>query len=166
MNKANREFNKVFGYTLLIAVCVGWITAATAAEKVSARTVTHTGARSGSILSNKVQKVDIPLSVFEDAQERKDPFFPNAEYRLNTAKKSENISGGMAFLKQLKLTGFGGIGNKRWAMINGVSIYQNESAKIGVGGQFRNITCLEMKDNSVTIGIKGGTARHELKLDN
>jgi len=139
---------------------------ATAAEKVSARTVAHSGSRSSSIVSNKVAEVVVPESVFVDAADRKDPFFPDAEYRKQSKPAPPKQFGGDAILNQLKLTGFGGIGDKRWAMINGISIYLNESSKIVVNGKPHKIVCLEMQENSVTVGFENGSARRELKLGN
>ena len=166
-----KRTNKIHGIVhsaLLLTAFAGLIPSGSAQEKVAARTATQNGGdRSGSILSNRVEHVDIPTSVFEDTVDRRDPFFPDASYRILEAKpiEPEYAVGDDTILKQLKLNGFGGIGDKRWAMVNGVSIYQNESANVRVGGKIYPVTCLQLKDTSVVLGIKNTTARHELKLD-
>ena len=142
-----------------------------AAETVSARSLPEKVApRSTSIVSNTVATVNIPESVFIDRPppQGKDPFFPDAHYRK--LSKNDPIAtpgqNGDALLATLKLTGFGGVGNKRWAMINGVAIYEGESSPVRIGGNLHQVACLEMKDQSVLVGIKDNPARRELKLDN
>lgn len=165
MNVTNHKNIVALGVSVFLLVCVGARFQVTAADKVAARTVMHTGAHNSSIVSNKVSKVKIPPSVFNDAPERKDPFFPNAKYRESDERPTTVADGGGAILNRLKLTGFGGIGNKRWAMINGVSIYEGESSKIRVGSALYEVVCLEMKEQSVTVGLKDDLARRELELD-
>ncbi len=150
-----------------ILACLAYSPRCAAAETVSARTIPDVAPRSSSILSNTVAAVEVPESVFVDRPQGKDPFFPDASYRKLKIKKSlpDPGVGGDAILQALKLTGFGGTGTNRWAMINGVTIYENESSTVRVAGASHQILCLEMKDESVIVGIKDNPAQRELKLD-
>jgi hypothetical protein len=155
--------------SISLLACVTSASSAEPAIKASARSLPEgVAARSTSIVSNTVAVVEVPQSVFVDRPQGKDPFFPDADYRKQLKKESKRPSdlGGDAILATLKLTGFGGIGNKRWAMINGVAIYEGESSSVRVGNSLRQIECLEMKEQSVVVGIKDDPARRELKLDN
>jgi hypothetical protein len=148
-----------------------------AAEKVSARTVqaeaTAPG-RSTSVVSNQIPVIEIPESVFvvdfNDLQAR-DPFFPNAEYvsrqrnkRPEPAPAAQPASDD-SVLRGLRITGLGGVGDKRWAMINGVTIYLGEAAPILTGGKVIQVEFVEISDQSVTVGIKDTATRREIKLD-
>lgn len=150
---------------------------ATAAEKVSARTVpaeARTGARSASVVSNQIPVVEIPESVFvadfNDLRAR-DPFFPNAQYVSQQRHKREEKKSHVAtapddsLLRGLRITGLGGVGDKRWAMINGITIYLGEAAPIQSGGRLIHVEFVEMSDKSVTLGIKDTATRREIKLD-
>jgi len=149
-----------------------------AAEKASARTIPPESAkastRSTSVISNQIPVIDIPESVFvanlKDAAAA-DPFFPSADYVKNSRKKFEPAiqaplgSTDDAPLKALKVTGVGGVGDKRWAMLNGVTIYMGESATFQVNGKSEKIECLEISETAVTVGIKGTETRREIKLN-
>jgi len=156
--------------SMSIFACLASAPRATAAEKVSARSLPEVAPRSTSIVSNTVAVVEVPLSIFVDRPhpEGRDPFFPDASYRKRSEKEPNQtpVQNGDIILAKLKLTGFGGIGKKRWAMIDGVSIYEGEMSNVRVGGNLHKIVCLEMRDQSVLVGIKDNPARRELKLDN
>ena len=156
--------------SISLFACVTSASSAEPAIKVSARSLPEgVAARSTSIVSNTVAVVEVPQSVFVDRPQGKDPFFPDADYRKMQLKKESSRSsdeGGDKALATLKLTGFGGIGNKRWAMINGVAIYEGEWSSVRVGNVLHQIECLEMKEQSVVVGIKNDPARRELNLDN
>lgn len=169
--------------SLAVSVCLFSSQQASAAEKVSARTLPSAGkaeqvekspGRSTSIISNQIPLIEIPPSVFvanfQDASAA-DPFFPNAQYIKNSRKRSEPViqakpgSADDAPLKALKVTGVGGVGDKRWAMLNGVTIYVGESASFQVNGKSEKIECVEISDTAVTVGIKGTETRREIKLN-
>jgi hypothetical protein len=149
----------------------------TAAEKVAARTVSAEASpvvRSASVVSNQVPVVEIPESVFvadfNDLRAR-DPFFPNAQYVSQQRQKQEEkkplvvAAPDDSLLRGLRITGLGGVGDKRWAMINGVTIYLGEAAPIQIGGRPIQVEFVEMSDQSVTVGIKGTATRREIKLN-
>lgn len=149
----------------------------TAAEKVSARTVSAeatTAVRPTSVISNQIPVVEIPESVFvadfKDLKAR-DPFFPNAQYvslQRNQRPDPVQVDRPVAddtVLRGLRITGLGGVGDKRWAMINGVTIYLGEAAPIRTGGKVVQVEFVEVSDQSVTVGIKNTATRREIKLD-
>lgn len=166
--------------SLAVSVCLLSSQQTNAAEKVSARTLPSAGKaeqaprRSTSIVSNQIPVIEIPPSVFvanfQDASAA-DPFFPNAQYIKSSRKRSEPVlqaksgSADDAPLKALKVTGVGGVGDKRWAMLNGVTIYVGESASFQVNGKSEKIECVEISDTAVTVGIKGTETRREIKLN-
>lgn len=159
--------------SLSFALCLVSDQNAKSAEKVSARTLPNTTPRSGSIISNDIPEIEIPPSVFiadyTDLQAR-DPFFPNATYvkrpqKVNETHVPEPTPVDDSVLKPLKLTGMGGIGDKRWAMINNVTLYLGEDAKFNVGGKAITVECLKLDDKSVTIGIKGKPIRRQINLE-
>ena len=166
--------------SLAVSVCLHSSQQAGAAEKVSARTLPSAGKteqtlnRSTSIISNQIPVIDIPPSVFvanfQDASAA-DPFFPNAQYIKNSRKRSEPViqaksgSADDAPLKALKVTGVGGVGDKRWAMLNGVTVYVGESATFQVNGKSEKIECVEISNTAVTVGIKGTETRREIRLN-
>jgi hypothetical protein len=154
--------------SMSILACLASGSRTVAAEKASALTLPETSARNSSIVSNTVAVVEIPASVFVDRPSGQDPFYPNASYRKQVSKTPAPNpgDGGDALLKTLKLTGFGGIGKKRWAMINGVSVYEGETSSVRIGSTLHQIVCLEMKEHSVIVGTKDNPAQRELKLDN
>ena len=153
-----------------VIACLASGSRAAAAEKVSARSIPSAVPHGSNVVSNLVAIAEVPrpISVFVDRPHGADPFFPNADYRkrVNTKTAPDPGSGGDAILQSLKVTGFGGIGKKQWAMINGVAIYQGESSAVRVAGNLHQIVVLEIEDQSVTVGIKDNPARRELKLDN
>ncbi len=170
--------HSLLGVSLVAAACHLSSHAAVAAEKVSARTVTPPApkapARSTSIISNEIPVIEVPPSQFfanfQDASGT-DPFFPNAQYIKNSRKRPDPVipvKPGLADdapLKALKVTGVGGIGDKRWAMLNGVTVYVGENATFQVNGRAEKIECLEISENAVTVGIKGTETRREIKLN-
>ena len=156
------------GVSMSLLLCLASGPRVVAAEKVSARTLPKAAAHSASVVSNTVVEVEVPLSVFVDRPDAHDPFFPNASYRVRkeTRPTTSAQPNGNTVLGALKLNGFGGVGSQRWAMVNGVSIYKDESSSVRIGNKTYQIVCLEMTDQSVVVGIKGDSARRELKLDN
>lgn len=149
----------------------------TAAEKVSARTVpaeARAAVRPTSVVSNQIPVVEVPESVFvadfNDLKAR-DPFFPNAQYvSQQRNKRPDPVSvpkpvSDDSILRGLRITGLGGVGDKRWAMINGVTIYLGEAASIQTGGKLIQVEFVEMSAESVTVGIKDTVTRREIKLD-
>lgn len=163
---------------LAVSMCLFSSQPAAAAEKASARTLPQESekpaTRATSIISNQIPVIEIPESVFvanfQDTSSA-DPFFPNAQYIKNGRKKPDPVittKPGMAddaALKVLKVTGVGGVGDKRWAMLNGVTIYVGESATFQVNGKSEKIECLEISESAVTVGIKGTETRREIKLN-
>jgi hypothetical protein len=170
--------HSLLGVSLVAAACLFSGHPTVAAEKVSARTVTPTvpkaSTRSTSIISNDIPVIEVPPSLFvanfQDSSGT-DPFFPNAQYIRNSRKRAEPVitakpgPGDDAPLKALKVTGVGGIGDKRWAMLNGVTIYVGENATFQVNGKAEKIECLEISNTAVTVGIKGTETRREIKLN-
>jgi len=148
-----------------------------AAEKVAARTLpqssTTDGAadQPGSLLRREVPKVDVPVAEFTDNAadtSARDPFFPNNSYRkIKPARvepdRSPEVSA--TVLDPLKLTGVGGVGDNRWAMLNGVTLYLGESAVVRVGAKAYEIVCHEITDKSVTVGLKNQDTRRVLKIE-
>ena len=174
---------KLFSATFLPAVSIVVLSclltgqSGTAAEKVSARMApaeAKAPVRATSVVSNQIPVVEIPESVFvadfNDLKAR-DPFFPNAQYvSLQRNKRPDPVlvSKPVAddtVLRGLRITGLGGVGDKRWAMINGVTVYLGEAAPIQTGGKLVTVEFVEMSDRSVTVGIKNTTTRREIKLD-
>jgi len=164
--------------SLVVAACHFSSHGAAAAEKVSARTVTPAAleapTRSTSIISNEIPVIEVPPSQFSaNFQDTSgtDPFFPNAQYIKNSRKRPDPVitmkpgHADDAPLKALKLTGVGGISGKRWAMLNGVTIYVGENATFLVNGKAEKIECLEISESAVTVGIKGTETRREIKLN-
>jgi hypothetical protein len=163
--------------SIAVLSCLLPVQSLTAAEKVSARTVpaeARTAVRSASVVSNQIPVVEIPESVFvadfNDLRAR-DPFFPNAQYVSQQRNKRPDpipvpkpVSDD-SILRGLRITGLGGVGDKRWAMINGVTIYLGEAAPIQIGGRPIQVEFVEMSDQSVTVGIKGTATRREIKLN-
>ena len=152
-----------------IFACLASGSSTAAAEKVSARSTPSAAPRGSAVASNSVAVVELPVSVFVDRHLGKDPFFPDASYRKRVSPKPVPNPGlgGDVILRSLKLTGHGGIGTKQWAMINGVLIYLGESSAVRVEGNLHQIVVLEMKEQSVLVGIKDNPAQQtELKLDN
>jgi hypothetical protein len=156
--------------SFLLLVCLFSRQVAHSAEKVSARTLPTT--RSASIISNDIPVIQVPESVFViDFKDRnaRDPFFPNASYTRSSKNKDPRPDPKPLYddgsLASLKLNGMGGVGDKRWAMVNGVTLYLGETAKIEIGGKSLPIECVELDAKSATIGIKGTQTRKQLKLD-
>ncbi len=164
--------------SLVAAACLFMGQASSGAEKVSARTLPEetpkASPRSTSIISNDIPVIEVPPSLFvanfQDSSAT-DPFFPNAQYIKNSRKRPDPVIAvkpGLtddAALKALKVTGVGGVGDKRWAMLNGVTIYVGESATFQVNGKSEKIECLEISATAVTVGVKGTETRREIKLD-
>jgi len=164
--------------SLVVAACHFSSHPASAAEKVSARTVkppaVEAPTRSTSIISNEIPVIEVPPSQFsanfQDASGT-DPFFPNAQYIKNSRKRPDPViavkpgHADDAPLKALKVTGVGGVGDKRWAMLNGVTIYVGENATFQVNGKPEKIECLEISASAVIVGIKGTETRREIKLN-
>lgn len=113
--------------------------------------------------------VDIPLSVFRDDASGIDPFYPNAQYRVSKKPQLAEVAPvnelNSGVLKDLKLNGMGGVGERSWALVNGISMYVGEVTRIPVGGKAYELICLEVKQRSVVIGIKDTNIQRELKLD-
>jgi len=144
---------------------------AAAAEKVAARTVKES-TRSISIISNEIPVIVIPESEFTGYSAGKgvtDPFFPGARYLLAQRRTPDPAPTAPAMddtpLKALKITGVGGVGDKRWAMVNGVTLYLGEHATIQVNGKGVAVQCVEFTDRTVVLGIKGTGIRRDIKLD-
>lgn len=158
--------------SLAVSLCLISDHSSKAAEKVSARTLPKAAPRSTSILSNDIPVVEIPASVFvADFNDRsaRDPFYPDASYihREKESEKKEVPSPVLdnSILKSAKLNGLGGIGDKRWAMINNVTLYLGEEVKLQIGGKLLPIECVSIGEKSVTIGIKGTSIRRQINLE-
>jgi hypothetical protein len=158
--------------TLSVLPCLLSSQSAAAADKVSARTVETPSTRTTSIASSEIPEIEIPKSTFvADFNDRtaRDPFFPNAAYvkpkQVAPVTPDTKVSGGETSLDTLKLTGMGGVGDKRWAMINGITHYLGESSKIRINGRVVSIEILEMDETSTTVGVVGTSSRRQMKLD-
>ncbi len=167
----------LLGVSVVVSACL-FPSQSVAAEKVSARSVQQPverpSTRSASIISNQIPIIAVPESVFVANyldSSADDPFFPGAQYIKNSRKRPDPVIAvkpGLADdapLKALKVTGVGGVGEKRWAMLNGVTIYVGESASFQVNGKPEKIECVEISDTSVVVGIKGTQTRREIKLN-
>ncbi|MBI1176438.1 hypothetical protein GC207_03260 [bacterium] len=159
--------------SLSLLTCLVSDHSAAGAETVSARTLPNTTPRSGSIISNQIPEIEIPSSVFVSDfsnPSARDPFFPNAIYtqskkKIDDAPQPTPTQLDDGVLKSLKLTGMGGVGDRRWAMINNVTIYLGEDAKFNVGGKLLTVECLKLDEKSVTIGVKGKPIRRQIDLE-
>ena len=116
--------------------------------------------------------IAIPQSEFTGFNPGKgvtDPFFPGARYLLAQRRTPEPVATAPVLddtpLKALKITGVGGVGEKRWAMVNGVTLYMGEHATIQVNGKGVAVQCVEFTDQAVVLGNKGTSIRREIKLD-
>lgn len=165
----------LLGVSLAASVCLLSGQPVKAAEKASARTVTVKAAptRSTSVISNEIPVVDIPSSVFVanySDRSGRDPFFPGADYfRKGETRQRPSINAPLAapddaVLKTLKINGSGGVGDKRWVMVNGVTVYLGEHATFQVNGKPVKIQCFEISDKAITVGIKDTATRREIKL--
>ncbi|HAV63785.1 MAG TPA: hypothetical protein DCY13_15645 [Verrucomicrobiales bacterium] len=158
------------GVSMLACACLHSGQPGHAAEKAAARSTRESTARP-TLISNIVAEIEIPLAEFvADIRDRRgrDPFFPDAKYwqaKETKPQVEQPKDDGGAALEPLKITGMGGIGDRRWAMINGVTIYVGENAIIRVGAKAYDVVCHEMTDKSVIVGIKGSNARREIKID-
>jgi len=162
--------------SICLSLVAGWCLLSSqpvaGAEKASARTVPKKAPRSTSIVTSDIPVVEIPQSTFvPDIRNRqaRDPFFPNAQY---AKKPTEPVAPTPVkplvddgTLSSLKLTGVGGVGEKRWAMVNGTTLYLGEHARFQIGGRPLEIECVEMDEKTVTVGIKGTNIRRALRLD-
>lgn len=159
--------------SLSVLLCLYSDHTAWAAEKVSARTLPQTGTRSTSIISNDIPEIQIPSSVFvADYSDKaaRDPFFPDASYLkrsevIDKPQKAMSKPVDDSIFKVLKVNGLGGVGDRRWAMVNHVTIYLGENAKFTVGGKSVVVECVEMGDKSVVLGIKGTSNRHQFNVE-
>lgn len=137
-----------------------------AAEVAAARSLPKAAPASSLLATNELPKVVIPVSEFDADTNPADPFYPNAKYLKKNAP--EPVAGkavdGDAALAPLRLMGLGGVGEKRWAMVNGTAVYLGEYTTVTVGNKAYKITCVEIKERSVVVGLKDSPARRELNL--
>ena len=153
-------------------MCVYSGHSAHSAEVVSARAIEQSATRSASIVTSEVPIVQVPQSEFLvdfNDHNGRDPFFPNAKYVKPTVaappKQESRPVTDDSSLSSLKLSGMGGVGEDRWAMINGTTIYLGEPARVQVNGKVLQLECVQMDEKSVTIGIVGTSIRRQLNLD-
>lgn len=160
---------------LTAAICLLLVHCGIAAEKVAARSTkndSNSPARD-TLLSTTIAEIQVPQAEFKaNVSDRtgRDPFFPKADYWQPKDGVKEQLSKpepdqGQAILSLLKLTGVGGFAERRWAMINGVSVYVGENAVVRVGGKAYEIVFHEMTEKSVVLGLKGSNARREIPID-
>jgi TPR repeat protein len=68
------------------------------------------------------------------------------------------------FIERLQLKGISGPINRRLALINDESLLAGETATIKIDGQPLTINCIEIKEKSVVISVKGFSGNKELFL--
>ena len=95
----------------------------------------------------------------------RDPFFPKSTRRPLLKPKVEVLEATVQpslFLENIQLKGISlGVG-KKLALLNYYTFAEGEEADLRVGGQVIRIQCLEIKERSVVVSIKGN--RTELQL--
>jgi TPR repeat protein len=67
-------------------------------------------------------------------------------------------------IERLQLKGISGPANRRLAMINNESLLAGESATVKIDGQPLTINCIEIREKSVVISVKGFSDNKELFL--
>ena len=68
------------------------------------------------------------------------------------------------FIERLQLKGISGPANRRLALINNESLLAGETATIKIDGQSLTIHCIEIREKSVVISVKGFPDNKELFL--
>jgi hypothetical protein len=166
-------FHRAAGLSVVVAVCLLSSHPTEAAEKAAARTVEPAPKRPSSIISSEIPVITLPDSEFvanySDVSAR-DPFFPQANYVKQGRKRTEPAPALKAepsdsVLKPFKVNGVGVLQGKRWAMLNGVTVFAGESATFQVNNTPVDVECIDVTEKQVTIGIKGTSTRREIKLD-
>jgi hypothetical protein len=166
-------FHRVPGLSLAAAVCLLSGQSVEAAEKAAARTVESAPKRPSSIIASEIPVIDLPNSEFvanySDVSAR-DPFFPEADYIKKNRKRDNPViiqrtDPSDSVLKPFKVNGVGVLQGKRWAMLNGVTVFAGESATFSVNNSPVVVECVDVTEKQVTIGVKGTTTRREIKLD-
>ncbi len=108
-------------------------------------------------------------SVFVDeVQFGKDPFFPRSTRRAKAVPVAPAAvsapSLATVILGQLTLKGISVSPNGRYALINNTTLAAGERAELKLTGQVAKIRCVEVRNDSVLIGIEGVNELKELKL--
>jgi hypothetical protein len=111
----------------------------------------------------KVDAVSAPKSVFTDeANFGKDPFFPKSSRRIATAPVSHNPQTTEVPDRIFVLKGISVNKDKRLALINNYTLAAGEEAEIKVEGHTVRVRCVEVRERSVIISVRG--ANKELTL--
>jgi hypothetical protein len=110
----------------------------------------------------KVGTNSIPLSVFIDDEQGRDPFFPNSTRRQFKAPVPDIAP--VVGPTSLVVLGILGEPGNRYALINNQSFRAGEEIRVRIPGGSSLVKCEEIRESSVIVTIQGGTERFEIHL--
>lgn len=116
-----------------------------------------------------VADVPIPLSVFDDLPNGRDPFFPNSKRRMPktpvvVTNQQPVVVERVSKSQFLTLSGISGVGDRRLALINNRPFKAGETGEIRIPTGSVRVECVEIREKSVLIQIEGENDRKELRL--
>ena len=69
-----------------------------------------------------------------------------------------------AWVEKIKLHGISGAGDHRLAIINDQTFEKGDQIALRIDGKSVKVTCLEIRDSSVSVSIDGIAGKRELKM--
>jgi hypothetical protein len=106
----------------------------------------------------KVDTVSVPKSVFtDDASFGKDPFFPKSSRRAAAAPVVTNPQTAEVPDRVFILKGISVNKDRRLALVNNYTFAAGEEAEIKIEGRSIRVRCLEVRERSVVISVRGAS---------